>query len=170
MTFDDVDAIHRLHLCEEVERFNTIGLPRHTGDTLAVLLAAIEDRELKERTTYGWTVWTAPESTFVGEAGMNLSADRFRQGEVHYSLLPDHWGQGYGTEVVKRLISFGFEDLGLHRIQAGVATENLRSIKVLEKAGMTCEGIRRKILPIRGEWKDNFQYAIVEDDTFERSQ
>jgi hypothetical protein len=31
-------------------------------------------------------------------------------------------------------------------------------------AGMTREGLRRKILPIRGEWKDNYHYAIVEDD------
>lgn len=32
------------------------------------------------------------------------------------------------------------------------------------KIGMTREGLRRKILPIRGEWKDNYHYAIVEDD------
>ena len=48
---------------------------------------------------------------------------------------------------------------------AGVATANIASVHVLEKAGMTCEGVRRKILPIRGEWKDNFHFAIVEDDT-----
>ena len=39
-----------------------------------------------------------------------------------------------------------------------------KHIKVLEKAGMTNEGIRRKILPIRGKWKDNFHFAIVEDE------
>ncbi|MDR1201453.1 MAG: GNAT family N-acetyltransferase [Tannerellaceae bacterium] len=48
--------------------------------------------------------------------------------------------------------------------EAGVATENIRSIKVLEKSGMIREGLRRKILPIRGEWKDNYHYAIVEND------
>ena len=55
-------------------------------------------------------------------------------------------------------------DLSLHKVEAGVACENERSIHVLEKSGMIREGLRRKILPIRGEWKDNYHYAIVEDD------
>lgn len=168
MTLDDVDDIHRLHCTEEVERFNTIGIPRHKGDTIEVMLSAVEDRESAERTQYAWTVWFAEGSEFAGEAGMSLSGDRFRQGEIHYSLLPVYWEQGYATEIVKRLISFGFKELQLHRVHAGVCTENQRSIRVLEKAGMRREGLHRKILPIRGEWKDNFHYAIVEDDPFEK--
>ena len=58
----------------------------------------------------------------------------------------------------------GLYTCGLHKVEAGVATENKKSVKVLEKTGMTREGLRRKILPIRGEWKDNYHYAIVEDD------
>lgn len=166
MTWDDVDLIHELHSMKEVDEFSTIGIPRHTGDTLAVLLAAIEDPGAVARMHFGWTIWCTATREFIGEAGLDLSADRFRSGELFYSLSPAHWGKGYGTEIVKRLITFGFADLQLHRIQAGVATDNLRSVKVLEKAGMTCEGIRRKALPIRGEWKDNFHYAIVEDDPF----
>jgi len=164
ITLDDVDDIHRLHCMEEVERFNTIGIPRHQGDTIEVMLAAVEDRESAERTQYGWTVRLAEGDEFAGEAGVSLSGDRFRQGEIHYSLLPVFWGKGYATEIVKCLISFGFSDLKLHRVYAGVCTENQRSIRVLEKAGMSREGRHRKILPIRGEWKDNFHYAIVEDD------
>ena len=57
-------------------------------------------------------------------------------------------------------------DLSLHRITAGVATENSNSIKLLERIGMLREGRHRKILPIRGEWWDNYQYAILEEDFF----
>jgi len=167
MTLGDVDDIHRLHCSEEVERFNTIGIPRHQGDTIEVMLSAVEDRELGTRTHYAWTILLAEGSEFLGEAGMSLSADRFLQGEIHYSLLPVYWEKGYATEAVKRLILFGFKELQLHRIHAGVCTENQRSIRVLEKAGMSREGLHRKTLPIRGEWKDNFHYAIVEDDPFE---
>ena len=83
---------------------------------------------------------------------------------MHYSLLPDYWGQGYATEAVRGLIGYAFEELGLHRLEAGVATGNLASIRVLEKAGMTREGLKRKILPIRGTWVDNFHYAILDED------
>jgi len=55
-------------------------------------------------------------------------------------------------------------ELQLHRIEAGCSVDNIASSKVLEKVGMTREGMKRKKLPIRGEWKDNYFYAILEDD------
>jgi [ribosomal protein S5]-alanine N-acetyltransferase len=167
MSWDDVDIIHQLHTIKEVDEFNTIGIPRHTGDTMEVMLSVLEDQHMKFRQHYGWTIRIRDTDEFVGEAGMHLSADRFRRGEIHYSLLPNHWNRGFATEVVKCLILFGFADLELHRIQAGVATANHRSIHVLEKAGMRCEGILRKNLPIRGSWQDSYQYAILEDDPFD---
>ncbi|MBU1820057.1 MAG: GNAT family N-acetyltransferase [Bacteroidetes bacterium] len=166
MTWDDINIIHRLHQIEEVAEFNTIGIPRHTGDTLEVMLSALEDQHMKIRQHFGWTVWTKDTEEFVGEGGMHLSADRFRRGEIHYSLMPEHWHKGYATELVKCLIRFGFTELTLHRIQAGVAVGNGRSIHVLEKAGMTREGLRRKNLPLREGWQDSYQYAILEDDFF----
>ena len=44
------------------------------------------------------------------------------------------------------------------------AVDNITSIKVLEKVGMTREEKKRKKLPIRGEWKDNYFYAILDED------
>lgn len=165
--WDDVEHVHRLHSIKEVDEFNTIGVPRHTGDTLEVLLISIEDQQMTKRSHFSWTLWTHETGEFVGEAGMHLSGDSFHSADLYYSLMPTFWDKGYATEVVKRMILFGFSELKLHRIQAGVATENERSIRVLEKSGMTREGLRRKILPIRGEWKDNYCYAIVEDDPLE---
>jgi RimJ/RimL family protein N-acetyltransferase len=54
-------------------------------------------------------------------------------------------------QLATMIFRFGFYNLDLHRIEAGVATENDRSIRILERIGMTREGIRRKILPIRGK-------------------
>jgi [ribosomal protein S5]-alanine N-acetyltransferase len=164
LTWEDLENIHTLHCYPAVEEFNTIGIPTSVEDTRTIIRAAIEDRQLKTRKQFGWGIFLKTTEDFIGEAGMNLSANRFKMGEIHYSLVPDYWGKGYATEVVKALIRFGFENLSLHRIQAGVATENVKSIKVLEKAGMIREGRRRKVLPIRGEWKDNYHYAIIEDD------
>jgi [ribosomal protein S5]-alanine N-acetyltransferase len=54
--------------------------------------------------------------------------------------------------------------LKLHRIEAGCAVENVASVSVLEKVGMTREGMKRKKLPIRGEWKDNYFFGMLEED------
>jgi ribosomal-protein-alanine N-acetyltransferase len=83
-------------------------------------------------------------------------------GKIYYKIHPIHWGKVYATEVVKGLNNFGFNILNLHKVEAVVQTENVKSIQVLEKLEMAREGLRRNILPIRGEWKDNYHYAIVE--------
>jgi RimJ/RimL family protein N-acetyltransferase len=62
------------------------------------------------------------------------------------------------------MIDFGFDELNLHRLQAGCAVENVRSIKVLEKVGMIREGRGRQILPLKSGWSDNFEYSILETD------
>ena len=100
----------------------------------------------------------------MNHTNMFLTADKYKMGEIYYKIIPKHWGKGYATEIAKALINYGFNDLKLHRIEAGAAVQNLKSLRVLEKIGMTKEGIRRKILPIRGEWVDGHQYAIIEDD------
>ncbi|RPI43553.1 MAG: GNAT family N-acetyltransferase [Bacteroidetes bacterium] len=164
VTMDDLENIHRLHSSPEVDRYNTLGIPGNLDATRELLRSALEDRLNPVRKIIAWSIRTRPGLEFIGEAGIRLSADRFRMGEIYFSLDPVSWGKGYATETARRIIRFGFHDLRLHRIEAGVDTENASSIRVLEKAGMTREGIRRGILPIRGKWKDNYHYAILEGE------
>ncbi|WP_167609061.1 GNAT family N-acetyltransferase [Maribellus sediminis] len=162
--WEDLDAIHNLYSFPEVDEFNTLGIPKDIEETRKNISPAIEAQKDENRKSYFWKIVKKDSEEFIGVAGLSLSLNRFKLGEIFYSLLPGFWGKGFATEVAKTLVKSGFEDFNLHKVEAGVATENTRSIKVLEKAGMTREGLRRKILPIRGEWKDNFHYAIVEDD------
>jgi RimJ/RimL family protein N-acetyltransferase len=166
--WEDLEDIFILDSSPEVDEYNTLGIPDSMEVTREHLRPFIEDQKASVRKKYCWTIRMQAGGEFIGLAGMTLTADRFRMGEIWYNLMPSHWGNGYATEVAKRLIRFGFETLKLHRIEAGVASENKRSIKVLEKAGMSIEGIRRKILPIRGKWVDNYHYAILEDDPWDR--
>jgi len=101
---------------------------------------------------------------FIGLAYQDYETEFTPATDIGWRLKKSSWGNGYATEVSKTLIKSGFSDFKLHKVEAGVLTENIASIRVLEKSGMTREGLRRKILPIRGQWKDNYHYAIVEDD------
>lgn len=164
ISWDDLEDIHRLHSFPEVGEFNTIGIPKNFDETKELIRSKIDEQSKILRESYTWKIVIKVSDEFIGLAGMSLSCDKYKLGEIYYKLLPSHWGKGYATEVSKALIKSGFEDMHLHKVEAGVATENIRSVRVLEKSGMTREGLRRKILPIRGEWKDNYHYAIVEDD------
>ena len=125
----------------------------------------------------GWTKYKASDSyifclnladtnEFIGLIALNIGKRNYKTAEVWYKIHLDHWRQGYATEALTKLIDFGFNELKLHRIEAGCAVENIASSKVLEKVGMTKEGIKRKKLPIRGEWKDNYFYAILDEDFY----
>ncbi len=74
---------------------------------------------------------------------------KYRNAEVWYKLHTDYWGNGFGTECLTEIISFGFDKLNLHRIEAGCAVENTGSVRVLEKVGMFKEGRKRKVLPLK---------------------
>jgi len=164
ITWDDLDQIHQLHSIPEVDEFNTQGLPSSLEDTRKIVGQEIQAQMMYPRPSYTWKIEIRESGEFIGLAGISLSNDKFRLGEIHYKIHPGFWGKGYATEVARKLVTSGFEDFDLHKVEAGVAVENIRSIKVLEKAGMQREGLRRKILPIRGEWVDNYHYAILKED------
>jgi ribosomal-protein-alanine N-acetyltransferase len=162
--WSDLDRIHELHSTPAVDEFNTLGIPRTIEDTRVFMAPLIAEQDRTPRKRYCWAIREKATGNFLGLAGLTLGEHRFRAGEIYYKLLPTAWGQGYATETARALVVWGFSHLQLHRIEAGVAVDNVRSIRVLERTGMTREGRSRKVLPIRGEWKDNYRYAILEDD------
>ena len=164
ITIKDLPDIHDFHSIPEVDEFNTLGIPENIEVTREVFKSTFADQKSDKRKEIQWTIKVPGNKRLLGLAGMRVSQDRFNFGEIYYKLAPDYWGNGYATEVARGLLNFGFEDLYLHRIEAGVHIDNERSIKVLEKIGMTREGIHREILPIRGKWYDNYHYAILETD------
>jgi ribosomal-protein-alanine N-acetyltransferase len=164
ISFSDLENIHELYSYPEVDEYNTLGIPKDLAATKEIIKSFIEDQTTKPRKSYHWKIVIKDNNEFIGLCGLIPSNDLYKLGELYYKLIPPSWGKGYATEISKNIVRFGFDKLKLHKIEADVATENYDSIKVLEKLGMTKEGLRRKLLPIRGEWKDCYHYAIVEDD------
>jgi len=100
----------------------------------------------------------------IGLGGLEVKNTHNRLGEIGYALHPDHWGKGYATEAANLLLTFGFDTLGLHRIEATTRPDNRASYRLMERIGMRREGLRRRDLLLRGEWRDSVLYAILEDD------
>lgn len=151
--------IHGLSCYPEVAKYNTIGIPTDISETNQRLSSLL----LNER-AFVWVICDKESGEFLGEMGMTLAPDRFKKAEIYYNLHPAHWGKGYARETVKAIINYCFATLKLHRIAAGVAVANEKSIRLLEDVGMQREGRCRKILPLQTGWMDNFEYAILEED------
>lgn len=164
LTSADIHKIHELHSLPETDEFNTLGLPEKIQATEKILEDWLTGQKQKPRNSYVFRIDKNEDNSFVGLIAMNLGKVSYRSAEVWFKIHKDFWRKGYTTEALTKLLEFGFNELKLHRIEAGCAVENIASSKVLEKVGMIREGMKRKNLPIREEWKDNYFYAILEED------
>jgi RimJ/RimL family protein N-acetyltransferase len=87
------------------------------------------------------------------------------QAEVGWCLSPDHRGHGYVTEAMTELVRLCFEDLGLRRLTAEAFADNLPSVRVMERLGMTLEARHRAESLHRDlGWLDGVVYALLADD------
>ncbi len=164
LTFDDIDNVHELHSLPETDEFNTLGIPETIQTTEKILKEWLAQQKQEPRSSYIFSIDKTDDNKFVGLIAINLGKVNYKTAEVWFKIHKDHWRKGYTTEALTRLLDFGFNSLKLHRIEAGCAVENIASSKTLEKAGFTKEGMKRKKMPIRGVWKDNYIYGILEED------
>ena len=163
VSMEDLEAIHELHSLPETDEFNTLGIPESIDETRSIVTKWIKNCSEKNE-DYILKIELLQTNKFIGLIALNLGKPKFRNAEVWYKLHPDFWNQGYATESLNKILAFGFDQLSLHRIEAGCAVGNIGSIRVLEKVGMTREGRKREVLPLKNGWSDNFHYAILSSD------
>lgn len=164
ISLSDLDEIHLLHSLPETDKFNTLGLPENINQTEKIIKDWIEKNTNGQNRNFTFKVELMESKSFIGLISLNLGKPKFKNAEVWYKFHSGFWNKGYATEALNKIICFGFGELKLHRIEAGCAVENIGSIRTLEKVGMTVEGRKRKVLPLKDGWSDNFEYAILLTD------
>jgi len=157
----DLLQIHKLHLLAETNLFNTLGIPNSLAESEAVVNRLIALNESVPRALFGFSVFLEKSNQFIGIAGITMGKEKYENGELWFKFHKDYWNQGFATETVNRLLSFGFKELKLHRMEAGCAVNNVASTRVLLKAGFKQEGIKRKHLPLETGWADCLEYGIL---------
>ncbi len=160
----DLKWIHELNSLKEVDRYNTLGIPEDFNTTESVMMPLIEANVEEKVMKYTFVIEDRDSNQPIGLLGFWLDREKYKSAEVWYKLFPEYWGKGFATESVNRVLEFGFESLKLHRIHAGCAVDNIASVKVLEKVGMTLEGRARQTLPLSTGWSDHYNYALLESE------
>jgi RimJ/RimL family protein N-acetyltransferase len=84
--------------------------------------------------------------------------------EIGYFMVPSETGKGYCSEAAKIIVDYLFLSKEIVRIQAFTDLRNVASQKVLEKVGFSREGIARKSIFNRGEWRDACLYSILREE------
>ena len=102
---------------------------------------------------YDWAVIERHSGKMIGTCGFTRINCPHDAAEIGYVLNPDCHGLGYATEAAARVLRFGFEELGLHRIEAKFMKGNDASMHVMEKLGMQFEGYRRDGMFVKGSYR-----------------
>ncbi|TXT58575.1 MAG: Spermidine N(1)-acetyltransferase [Promethearchaeota archaeon] len=115
-------------------------------------------------------MWHKKDKKPIGFVGLNhinwvnRNANIFiRIGEV------DYWREGYATEAAQMVIDYGFLELDLHKIYAGVHAPNVASWTVAErKIGFIREGVLKEEVYVNGEYQDAYKYRLLRSEWEEK--
>jgi ribosomal-protein-alanine N-acetyltransferase len=120
--------------------------------------------EFKYKRGITWAIVHKASNSIIGSFSFwRLNLNHCRS-EIGYSLLPEFWGKGLMNETFSKLIDFGFEQLGLHSIEANVNPGNKNSIKLLERVGFRKEAHFRENYFYNGRFIDSAIYCLIESD------
>lgn len=118
--------------------------PAHTDveETRALLRTWVD--AYQDPATLDWAVCLRePEPVLIGRMNVVRRVESVDLLEVGYVFGRTWWGQGYATETLRAVIDHLFAVVGANKVEATHDPRNVASGRVMEKAGMTTEGIRR---------------------------
>ncbi|WP_406052922.1 GNAT family N-acetyltransferase [Kribbella sp. NBC_00889] len=161
---DDLDDLYAFHSRLEVVRYTPWPV-RDREQTRVALEAKLSQGELTEPGQ--WLVLAIElreTGTVIGEVLLKWASQTDRQGEIGFALHTDYQGKGLAAEAAREVLRVGFEDLGLHRIVAILDDRNTPSAQLLERLGMRREAHHLHALQFKGEWANEYVYALLEED------
>ena len=113
---------------------------------------------------YSFGIFEKENDKFLGGVGLNFINRVHQMANLGYWVRTSAAGRGIATDATSLVARFGFEQLGLHRIELVAAVPNIASQRVAEKVGAVREGVLRKRLLIRGESQDAVLFSLVRED------
>ncbi|MBB5873359.1 RimJ/RimL family protein N-acetyltransferase [Allocatelliglobosispora scoriae] len=158
----DLDDLHAFHSRPEVARY-LYWEARDREQTREVLAHKTGQTALRAEGDRLVLAVVAGERV-IGEVSLAWLSEEHRQGEFGYVFHPDAGGRGLATEAARVVLRLGFEELGLHRIIGRCDPRNEPSWRLLERLGLRREAhfVQNEIF--KGEWGDEYHYAMLEDE------
>src|SRR5215210_2564555 len=159
MRIEDAQDLFEYARDQDVARYTTWAPHSSVEDSKAYLRRIMDlyaAREVSE-----WGLVHKADARLIGTCGFIDWTPYHARAEVGYAMSQRYWGQGIMTEAVREVIRFGFEVMMLNRVEARCIVANIGSARVMEKCGMSYEGILREHMYAKGHYDDLKMYSIL---------
>ena len=138
---DDAETIFNSYARdEEVTRYTEWRPHKSIAETEEFLRRTVAFPE--DGSSLAWAITLGGDDTLRGM--IHLRRTHQHKADTGYGLARPFWGRGYMTEALRAVLDYAFRDPGMYRVWAVCDVENAASARVLEKAGMSFEGILRR--------------------------
>lgn len=159
---DDAIAVQILAGAPEVAD-TTLHIPHPYPPGAAEQWIATHGAAWAARTAVTYAITARETGVVMGAVALTLTPAHARA-ELGYWVGLPYWNRGYCTEAGRAMLSFAFETLALHRVQARHLTRNPASGRVMQKLGMQFEGVHRHAIRKHDQFEDLAVYAILGDE------
>jgi ribosomal-protein-alanine N-acetyltransferase len=159
---DDAEAVFLYSSDPEVTRFLAFETPADLDETLAFLARCLEFR--RQDREYVFIIADVKGDRPLGVTGLRHIELPMRTAQIGSWVARAHWGSGANAEAKRLLLNYAFGSLGLHRVEARIAIDNLRSRRAFEKLGGVREGTLRESFFKDGVFYDQDLFAILSQD------
>jgi len=156
---EDAKDLFRLRTDERVLKHLGFLRMKDIETASAFIERMYKSREKNQSIT--WVIRHKDKDELIGTiVYWNIQPENYRA-EIGYVLHPDHWGKGYMTEAMLKVLNHGFSTMKLHSIEALVSPENQASVQLLIRLGFTKEGLLREAVQWEGKFSDQAIYSLI---------
>lgn len=156
----DVPALFKMRTNEEVMRFIDRERPKTTQDIETFITSF--NAGFKQGQHIAWVISLKENpGQMIGSIGYWRTNFANYRAEIGYMLHPDYWRRGIVSEALKKTITFGFEEMSLHSIQANINPGNDASRQILLKHGFVKEAYFKEDYYFNGKFLDSEIYSLL---------
>jgi len=165
--FSDSQDLFEIVSDAEVANFDWYEPVENVQKAKEIFLAEYE-KAFDSREEITWGITEKKSAKLIGIACIGDFDEYNSRCVIGYYLNKSFWNRGYMTQTVMEIVNFIFNKTSLNRIEAFITTGNDSSVRMLEKAGFTKEGITRQRDFIKGEFVDSVVMGILKKDITNR--
>jgi ribosomal-protein-alanine N-acetyltransferase len=137
---EDTLSLHAVFSDPEVHIYMAYIKSESLKHTVDWVKGTMEHNAKRPRLSYNFSILLKPDGPVIGWIGFGQADEKVRHvgdRDFGYALGKEHWNKGYGTESLKRIVQFAFDELDTQAFWGECDKKNMGSARIMEKVGFS---------------------------------